>query len=289
MGKTALSVRLATHYNTVILSCDSRQFYRQLNIGTAKPNAQELLAVRHYFINNKDVGDLYGAGHFASEALTQLGSLFKTHNLVIASGGSGLYINALLNGVDDFEDIPLTVRQQLNTEYAEKGLTWLQEELNRVDPAYFNKVDRNNPQRMIRALEVFRHTGSRFSSFLSDQKQERGFTPIPLLINLPREVLYERINKRVDHMMEQGLADEVRSLVDKKNFNALKTVGYKELFEHFDGRYTLSEAVDKIKQHTRNYAKRQVTWFRNRGGFEEFEPDADEKIKAYVDLIMSHG
>lgn len=260
-----------------------------MNIGTAKPTASERAEVKHYFIDNKDVGELYGAGHFATDAMILLKELYKTHNLVIATGGSGLYINALLNGVDDFAEVPITVREQLNAEFAEKGLDWLQEELKHVDPEYFQKVDRNNPQRMIRALEVHRHSGRKFSSFLSDQKREREFTAIPLFINLPREVLYEKINRRVDNMMTNGLPDEVRSLLDKKIFNALKTVGYKELFDYFEGHTTMSEAVDKIKQHTRNYAKRQITWFKNQGDFEEFGPEDDEKVIAYIDLIMSHG
>lgn len=289
VGKTKLAIELAEHYKTVVVSADSRQFYKEMTIGTAKPNAEELSRVKHYFINTKSVTELFGAGHFEKEAIPLLDKLFEEHQVVIMAGGSGLYINALLNGVDEFEEVPEEIRVQLNSEFNANGLDPLQEELKEKDPEYFKNVDINNSQRVIRALEVIRYTGKPFSSFLKKNKPARNFTPIKLFINLPREILYERINKRVDQMMEDGLLEEVRSLSSHKHLNALKTVGYKELFDHLEGKCTLNDAVEKIKQHTRNYAKRQITWFRNQDEFEEFLPDDLIKIKAYIDLIMQHG
>ncbi len=289
VGKTKLAIELAEHYKTVVVSADSRQFYKEMSIGTAKPTADELNRVPHYFINNKQITELFGAGHFEKEAIRLLDELFKEHQVVVMAGGSGLYINALLNGVDDFEDVPDEIRAHLNSEFNVSGLKPLQEELKEKDPEYFNNVDVNNSQRVIRALEVIRFTGKPFSSFLKKNKPERNFTPIKLFINLPREILYERINTRVDQMMADGLLEEVRSLSAYKHLNALKTVGYKELFDHLEGKCTLQEAVDKIKQHTRNYAKRQITWFKNQDEFEEFSPDDLLKIEAYIDLILQHG
>ena len=288
VGKTKLGIELAKHYNSVILSADSRQFYKELSIGTAKPSDTELSEVKHYFINTKNISELFGAGHFEKEAIPLLDELFKEHQLVFVVGGSGLYIDALLNGVDEFEDVPLEVREKLNEEFEEKGLEALQNELKEKDPTYANTVDLHNSQRVIRALEVCRHTGKPYSSFLKKHQTKRNFTPIKLFINTDREKLYNRINQRVDDMMKQGLLNEVKSLIQYKGLNALKTVGYKELFDHIDGSYTLEEAVNKIKQHTRNYAKRQITWFKNQDEWETFKPEETEKIKAFLDVIISH-
>lgn len=288
VGKTKLGIELAKHYNSVILSADSRQFYKELSIGTAKPSDTELSEVKHYFINTKNISELFGAGHFEKEAIPLLDELFKEHQLVFVVGGSGLYIDALLNGVDEFEDVPLEVREKLNEEFEEKGLEALQNELKEKDPTYANTVDLHNSQRVIRALEVCRHTGKPYSSFLKKHQTKRNFTPIKLFINTDREKLYSRINQRVDHMMKQGLLNEVKSLSQYKGLNALKTVGYKEIFDHIDGSYTLEEAVNKIKQHTRNYAKRQITWFKNQDEWETFKPEESEKIKAFLDVIISH-
>ncbi|MCE3226494.1 MAG: miaA [Bacteroidetes bacterium] len=260
-----------------------------MDIGTAKPSKEQLHEVKHYFIDTKDISELYGAGHFEKDAITLLNELFKEKDIVFIVGGSGLYIDALLNGVDDFADVPTGVRDKLNKQFEENGIEWLQNELKTSDPEYYESVDINNPQRIIRALEVFVHTGKKFSSFLKNKTVERNFIPVKLFINTNREKLYSQINSRVDDMMAQGLLEEVKSLEKFKDLNALKTVGYKELFEHLEGKMTLKEAVDKVKQHTRNYAKRQVTWFKNRGEWEEFEPGDIEKIKAYIDIIMNHG
>lgn len=284
-----LSIALAKKYNSVILSADSRQFYKEMSIGTAKPSETELTEVPHYFINTKSVGELYGAGHFEKDAIKTLEELFKTHALVFMVGGSGLYIDAVLNGVDDFGEIPLSIREELNDGFKEKGIAWLQQELKSKDPLYAASADLNNPQRLIRALEVMIHTGIPYSAHLNKPKTKREFTTIKLLINLDRKKLYQRIDARVDAMMTQGLLDEVKQLVSHKQVNALKTVGYKELYEYLDGNCSLEMAIDKIKQHSRNYAKRQITWFKNKDNFEEFGPDDFDKICGYIDIICSHA
>lgn len=232
---------------------------------------------------------MYGAGHFEKDALEILNELFKIHSIVFVVGGSGLYIDALINGVDDFVDVPLDVRETLNKNYLEFGLAWLQNEIKTKDKDYFALVDINNSQRLLRALEVIEHTGLTYSGFLKKNKQFRNFTPIKILINKNREDLYDTINKRVDTMMKEGLFNEVKQFMAYKDFNALKTVGYKELYDHLEGKLTLEEAVEKIKQHTRNYAKRQLTWFKNKDQFEEFGPLDFEKIRAYIDIIVAHG
>jgi len=289
VGKTGLSIRLAAHYGSVILSADSRQFYKEMNIGTAKPTNSQLNEAPHFFVGNKSVGELYGAGHFEKDAMVLLNDLFKKYQVVFMTGGSGLYIDAVLNGVDDFVAVPEEIRKHLNAELETKGLNWLQNEINTLDPDYFKTVDPQNPQRLIRALEVIRFTGAPYSSFLSKTKTERPFTPIKILINTTRQKLYDQINGRVDDMIGSGLVDEVKSLLPYKEKNALKTVGYKEIFDYLDGKVSLEIAIDKIKQHTRNYAKRQITWFKNRDQFKSFEPDEVQKIINYIDGIIGEN
>jgi tRNA dimethylallyltransferase len=284
-----MAIQLARFYQAEVISCDSRQFYRGLDIGTAKPEMQELASVKHHFINNKEPNELFGAGDFAREAKLLLDALFLKNKIVIMAGGSGMYIDALVNGVDEFEDVPSELRERLNAEFEKNGLEFIQEKLRNADPVYFEKVDRNNPQRMIRALEVCEYTGKPYSSFLSKSRSVNQFVPIFILLNMDREKLYNRINERVEKMMEKGLLEEVKNLVPYRNHNALKTVGYKELFEYLDGKCSLQEAVNAIKQHTRNYAKRQLTWFRNKNESETFDPSEIEKIKAYLELIIKHG
>lgn len=271
------------------MSADSRQFYTQLNIGTAKPSVSQLEEVKHYFINTKNISELYGAGHYEKDAIELLDKLFIEKDIVFMVGGSGLFINAVLKGVDDFIEIPSEVRENLNQKFEELGIKWLQNKLKELDVNYYNSVDINNPQRMIRALEVSSYTGKPYSSFLNNNVPSRNFIPIKILLNTERDKLYKNINSRVDEMMAGGLLDEVKSLKDYKELNALKTVGYKELFAFLDASYSLTTAIEKIKQHTRNYAKRQITWFNNQDEFEKFEPDAIEKIKAYIDIIIKHG
>lgn len=260
-----------------------------MSIGTAKPSAEQLKVVKHYFIDTKNIDELYGAGHFEKDAMEILTALFEEHDIVFLVGGSGLYINAVLNGVDDFAEVPIEIREKLNRELAEKGLPYLQQKLKQLDEVYYNTVDLDNSQRVIRALEVCEYTGKPFSSFLNRDKTIRDFTPVKIMISLNREALYQRINQRVDEMMAHGLLEEVKSLQDKKHLNALKTVGYRELYDYLEGKTDLKTAVEKIKQHTRNYAKRQITWFKNQDEFEEFGPDDLEKIKAYIDVILQHG
>lgn len=289
VGKTALSIQLAKHLDCPVISADSRQFFKEMSIGTAKPTAPEMQGVPHFFIDNLSITDNYNAGQFEKDVMALLEELFKEHQFVILTGGSGLYINAVLNGVDEFEEIPESIRQQLNADYEENGIITLQEKLKILDPDYYTKVDLNNPQRLIRALEVCIHTGKPYSAFRKKEKKQRPFETINLLINTNRDELYKRINQRVDAMMQQGLLQEVKNLYPLKHLNALNTVGYKELFDHLDGKTSLNQAIELIKQNTRRYAKRQLTWFNNQGDFEEFGPDDLEKIKAFIDIVLQHS
>lgn len=285
VGKTALSIELAKFYNCPIISADSRQFYKEMSIGTAKPTKEEMQDVPHYFINNISIHDTYNVGQFERDAIECIETLFKDHEQLILVGGSGLYINAILNGVDEFEEIPSHIREQLIKDFEEKGITYLQEELKLKDEVYYNQVDLNNPQRIMRALEVCIHTQKPYSSFRTKEKKQRPFETINILINTDREALYDRINKRVDVMMQNGLLEEVKTLYPYKHLNALNTVGYKELFDFIDGKCTLEDAVNLIKQNSRRYAKRQLTWFNHQGDFETFAPTDLEKLKAYLDIV----
>jgi len=285
VGKTALSIELAKFYNCPVISADSRQFYKEMSIGTAKPTKEEMQDVPHYFIDNISIHDTYNVGQFEREAIDCIETLFKNHEQLILVGGSGLYINAILNGVDEFEEIPAHIREQLIKDFEEKGLTYLQEQLKQKDEVYYNQVDLDNPQRIMRALEVCIHNNKPYSSFRTKEKKQRSFETINILINTDREVLYSRINKRVDIMMQNGLLEEVKSLYPYKHLNALNTVGYKELFDFIDNKCTLEEAVNLIKQNSRRYAKRQLTWFNHQGDFETFAPTDLEKLKAYLDIV----
>jgi tRNA dimethylallyltransferase len=289
VGKTALAIQLAKHFTTKIISADSRQFYKEMSIGTAKPTAAELAEAEHLFIDSLSIHDNYSIGDFEKEAIKTLDELFKDNQIVFLVGGSGLYINAVLYGVDEFENVSEATKEKVKKQYEEKGLSWLQEQIQTLDPDYFNTVDINNPQRLQRALEVCLETGKPYSSFLSQNKKERNFEAIKILINIDREKLYDRINKRVDVMIKEGLVNEARALYPNKNLNALNTVGYKELFSHFAGETDLSSAIDLIKQKTRNYAKRQLTWFNNQDTYESFGPDDAEKIKAYLEIILQNS
>lgn len=289
VGKTALAVDLAKHFACPVISADSRQFFKEMSIGTARPTAEEMQGVPHEFVNHISIHETYSAGQYERDAMARIEALFRTHNELILVGGSGLYINAILNGVDEFEEISAEIREQLQAGYSEKGIAYLRDLLQERDPAYYAQVDLNNPQRLIRALEVCLHTGKPYSSFRKKEKKERFFEAIPILINTEREVLYDRINRRVDQMMAGGLLNEVKALYPHKQLNALNTVGYKELFDFLDGKCSLQEAVAMIKQNTRRYAKRQLTWFNNQGNFESFGPGDLEKIKAYLDIVILHS
>lgn len=269
-GKTALAVSLARHFNTEIISADSRQFYREMHIGTAAPSQEELRMVKHHFIHHLSIHDPYDVSRFEADALEVLGKLFQTHPIVFMVGGSGLYINAVCNGIDVLPDPDPEIRLQLKETLATGGLAALQDELTRLDPEYALQVDLQNPARLMRAIEVCRATGMPYSALRTSKPALRSFRILKVGIDLPREVLYQRINNRVDAMMAAGLFEEALSLYPYRHLNALNTVGYKELFDHFAGLTSLEHAVDKIKIHTRRYAKRQLTWFRKDVGMRWF-------------------
>lgn len=260
VGKTTLSILLANHFNSEILSSDSRQFYKEMNIGTAVPSLEELDQVKHHFIQNQSIFDEYNVGKFERDALQKLKSLFDRQQIAVMVGGSGLYTNAVLNGLDDFPNVPETIRKNLLSILKIKGIDFLKEQLKEVDYTSYKKIDLDNKQRLIRALEISIGTGKPYSSFLNKQKLKRDFTPIIIGISADREILYQRINHRVDLMMQNGLLEEVKSLYKFKHLNALQTVGYKELFQYLDDECTLDFAISEIKKNSRRFAKRQITW-----------------------------
>ena len=268
IGKTALSIKLAQHFGCGILSCDSRQFFKEMKIGTAVPNKDELAAANHHFIQNKSIFEHYTVGDFEKEAIAKLDELFQKNNIQIVVGGSGLYVNAILHGFDDFPDIPNELREKIRNEYEEKGLDFLQGKLQELDNKYYsillkeNPQTLQNPQRMMRFVEVCMASNLPYSSFLNQKKNARNFIPIIIGLEAEREIMYNRINQRVDIMMNEGLLKEAKSVYPNKELNALQTVGYRELFDHFDGKTTLDFAVDQIKMNTRRFAKRQLTWFK---------------------------
>ena len=266
-GKTALAIELAKKWNTVIISADARQFYTEMSIGTAKPSAEELAAVPHYFINNLSVQQPYDVGKYAAEVLELLDTLFQQHDKIILCGGSGLFIKAVTDGLDDLPETLPEIREQVQLVYEQNGLLWLQDTIQLKDPEYFQVVDIHNPKRLLRALEVITQTGNTLSSYHKKVQQPRNFSNIKICLDLDRKVLYERINERVNIMIKNGLADEVKTLIPYRDVNALQTVGYTEMFEYFDGKITLQRAIELIQQHTRNYAKRQLTWFRRDPSF----------------------
>ncbi|MEL6867087.1 MAG: tRNA (adenosine(37)-N6)-dimethylallyltransferase MiaA [Bacteroidota bacterium] len=281
-GKTGLGIQLAQHYKTVILSADSRQFYREMSIGTAKPDAQELAAAPHYFVNSHSIQAPYSVGDYEKEALELLEILFQERDLVLLVGGSGLFIRALCEGLDEFPTVDPDIRAALNRELTEFGIEPLQKELARVDPEYYQEVDRANPKRLIRALEVYRASGQAYSSFRKGQKQVRPFQSIYLALSVERDRLYQRINQRVDEMMKAGLLEEARQLYPLRTLNALQTVGYQELFDYFDQKHNLETAIELIKRNSRRYAKRQMTWLRKEAHWSYFDP---QNMKAIIQHI----
>lgn len=262
IGKTSLSIALAQHFNTEIISADSRQFYKEMQIGTAAPTPEELNAAPHHFIHHKSVMQAYNVGDFEKDALTLLNQLFVNHNVVIMVGGSGLYVDAVTKGLDDFPQIDPTVRETLNDELTNKGLEHLQNQLKTLDPMAFNQIAMDNPHRVIRALEICIGSGQPYSSFLNKPKPKRPFKTISIGLDADRPIIYERINTRVDQMMALGLLDEVKTLQHLQYQNALNTVGYSEIFKFLNGEWTLDFAVSEIKKNSRRYAKRQLTWFK---------------------------
>jgi tRNA dimethylallyltransferase len=261
-GKTAFAIKMAKALNTVILSADSRQFYKEMSIGTAAPTEEELSQAKHYFVHHISIEDKYDVADYERDAMQLLDELFKTHDAVIMTGGSGLFIDAVCNGIDAMPDVEPEIREKVQKLYDDGGLKALQDEVQRLDPKYYAVVDQQNPRRLQRALEVCYQTGKTFTSFRSGNAIQRDFDIKKYALLWDREALIERIDRRVDMMMEQGLLEEAKALYPKRHLNALNTVGYKELFAYFDGDCTLKEAVEQIKIHTRQYAKRQMTWLR---------------------------
>lgn len=283
-GKTDLGILLAEHYRAPILSTDSRQIYKGMQIGTAQPSSEQRERIEHHFIASLDVTEGYNCGRFETEALTLLESLFETHDTVVAVGGSGLYVRALCEGMDELPAADPSLRMALTLRLRSEGLPALAEELKQLDPTYYGKVDRDNPARVLRALEVCLKTGRPYSSFRTGERLQREFRIVKIGVDLPRKELYERIDRRVDSMMEAGLEAEARTFYPFRHLNALQTVGYKELFAFFDGACTRAEAVESIKRNTRRYAKRQLTWFRRDPEVRWFAPDRTEEMISYIDF-----
>jgi len=282
VGKSSVSIAMAQAFGCDILNADSRQLYKELSIGTAKPKAKDLSKVKHHFINSHSILDPFTASDYVSEGLNILEEIWKSHDVAIISGGTGLYIQGILEGFDDVPDVDDSIINGLKDTFELSGLPLLQEELKDRDPDYYLSVDLENPHRLIRALSVIRMTGQPFSSFLKKKVVERNFDAIKLLLNIDRESLYAKINKRVDLMIDQGLVAEVAQLIEYRALPALNTVGYKELFDYIDGLISLDEAIELIKRNSRRYAKRQMTWYRNRSGWKTFHPDDMDKMLKYV-------
>lgn len=289
IGKTDLSLKLAKEYNSDIFSCDSRQIYHEMNIGTAKPNSIELNQAQHHFINHISVTENYSVGEYVREFDQRIKQYFIEHDIAILTGGTGLYINAILHGLNEFEAVTPEDIIHYEKLLTESGLEPLQEELKKVDPKYYDRTDINNPRRIIRALSYHRSNHKRFSDAQDEQViRKLDFTPIKVLLTRDREELYDRINIRVDEMIDAGLVEEVRTLLPVRNYRALDTVGYRELFSHLDGDIDLEEAIRLIKRNSRRYAKRQMTWFRNQEEFTSFHSDQFDDIKEYIDAIRTN-
>ena len=280
VGKTALTMELAQHYGVPIINADSRQIYRELKIGTAAPTAEQQQLVKHYFVGTKSIDDYYNASMYEQEVLELLDAERSTFHVL--SGGSMMYVDAVCNGIDDIPTVRDDIREEMKRRYAEEGLDALCEDLRRLDPEHYAIVDRQNHRRVIHALEICYQTGRTYTSFRTQQKKQRPFNIVKIGLNREREELYNRINQRVDQMMADGLLDEVKSLIDKRHTNALNTVGYKELFDYLDGRWSLDEAVERIKGNTRRYARKQLTWYKRDESMRWFHPDNITEIKNYL-------
>lgn len=277
IGKTSLSIKLAQHFKTEILSADSRQFYKEMQIGTAAPTAEELLQAKHHFIHHKSIEDNYNVGAFEKEAIATLDSLFKQYDVVIMVGGSGLYVDAVSKGLDYFPEVDKGIRARLNLELAKNGLETLQLQLKTLDIKAYNSIAIENPQRVIRALEICIGSGKPYSSFLNKDKNKRNFKTITIGITAERAIIYNRINARVDIMMAQGQLEEAKTLIEKQHLNALNTVGYRELFNFFKGEWRLDFAIEEMKKNSRRFAKRQLTWFKRNKNTLWFDYETDEE------------
>lgn len=281
VGKTAVAIQLATRFQTEVVSVDSRQVYREMELGTAKPSAEDRAAVRHHFVDSRSITESMDAGSYAEEALVAVKGIFKTRNVAVLCGGSGLYIKALLEGFDDMPDVPGAVREAVTADYRLHGLEGLQKELLAKDPDYYEVVDRRNPQRLMRALEVIRHTGTPFSSYRRKEQRVLPFNVVKIGLELDREELYRRIDRRMDDMIAAGLFEEAGRLFPLRYLPALQTVGYQEIFGFLEGKYDRDEAVRLLKRNSRRYAKRQLTWFRRDPEIRWFPPSAVEEIVTY--------
>lgn len=293
IGKTALSIQLANHYKCDIISCDSRQFFKEMTIGTAVPNQEELASATHHFIQNKSIFDHYTVGDFEKEALLKIEELFQYNDYAILVGGSGLYVDAILKGFDEFPSIDTLIREKVNSDYENQGIKFLQQQLKTHDIEYFEKITLENPQtlqnpqRMMRFIEVCLGTGKPYSSFLNQKKNNRNFTPILIGLEAERNIIYARINQRVDIMMDSGLLEEAQTLYPNKELNSLQTVGYRELFSYFDGEVTLPFAIEEIKKNTRRFSKRQLTWFKRNENTKWFDylTDINKITKSITEII----
>lgn len=293
IGKTALSIALAQHFKCEIISCDSRQFFKEMTIGTAVPNQEELQAATHHFIQNKSIFENYTVGDYEKEALLKIEELFQNNDFVILIGGSGLYVDAILKGFDEFPEINPEVRSKVNSNYEKLGIEYLQEQLKNLDPDYYQKITvenpqtLQNPQRMMRFVEVCIGTQKPYSSFLNQKKNNRNFTPILIGLDAERQIIYNRINQRVDIMMNEGLLEEAKKLYSNKELNALQTVGYRELFSYFDRDFSLAFAIEEIKKNTRRFSKRQLTWFKRNEATKWFDYATDRKeIIKYLEKLL---
>jgi len=288
IGKTALSIQLANYFNAEIISCDSRQFFKEMSIGTAVPSEDELSTAKHHFIQNRSIFDAYNVGEFERDALKKLSKLFLESNIVIMVGGSGLYVDAVIDGLDEFPDVDPAIREQLNTGLKENGIESLQEKLKELDPQTYQNITIDNPHRIIRALEICIGTGKTYSSFKNKPKASRNFQSIKIGLTAEREILYDRINQRVDSMIAHGLIDEAKSLYSNRELNALQTVGYRELFSFFDKTISKEFAIEEIKKNTRRFAKRQITWFKKDEKITWFDFKSEHKqiIKFIENIIL---
>ncbi len=285
VGKTRVSIEIAKKLKTEIISCDSRQIYRELKIGTAVPSEKELAEAKHHFIQNKSIYDYYNASMFEFEVLDLLENLFRKYRYVLMVGGSGLYINAVCYGIDDLPAVDQSLRKELAEKYETESIESIRKQLKLLDPEYYSKVDLRNHKRILKAIEVSLMTGRPYSSFLKNRKKERPFNILKIGLSVEREELYERINNRVDRMIENGLANEARQYYKDRLLNSLNTVGYKELFDYFDNKITLKKAVELIKRNTRNYARKQLTWFKKEKDISWFSPDETNKIIDFITTI----
>lgn len=282
VGKTHLSIQLAKRFETEIISADSRQIFRELTIGTAKPTQAELAAVIHHFIDHQSIHEPYDSGRYGEEALAKMESLFQSLDQLILCGGSGLYIKSVLEGFDEMPAIPDGIRKQVIEDFQREGLAWLQSEVERSDPDYYAEMDTKNPQRLMRALEIIRATGSPASTFRKSNKRQLPFEVVKIGLESNREDLYKAIDERVDKMMSDGLLEETKQLYEHKAANALQTVGYQELFNYIEGKYDLEEAIRLVKRNTRRYAKRQLTWFKKDAEIRWFEPNRLDQVIEYI-------